>query len=58
MLGNKKGTLAELRLALAAGFHEASALDAGEFQALQGLAEFQALAAEWKAAGEKERGNP
>jgi len=58
MLGNKKNTLAELRLALAGGFHDASALSAGEFQALQGQAEFQALAAEWKAAGEKERVNP
>jgi len=50
MLGNKKGTVTELRLALAGGFHEASALDAGEFQALQGLGEFQALTQEWKAA--------
>ncbi len=58
MLGNKKGTLAELRLALAGGFHDPSALSAGEFQSLQALAEFQALAAEWKAAGEKERVNP
>jgi tetratricopeptide (TPR) repeat protein len=58
MLGNKKGTLAELRLALAAGFHDDSALSAGEFQSLQGLAEFQTLSAEWKAAGEKERVNP
>ena len=58
MLSNRKGTLAELRLALAGGFHDASALSAGEFQSLQGLAEFQTLAAEWKAAGEKERVNP
>ncbi len=58
MLSDKKGTLAELRLALAGGFHDTSALGAGEFQAFQGLAEFQALAAEWKAAGEKERVNP
>ena len=58
MLGDKKGTLAELRLALAAGFHDESALSAGEFKSFQGLAEFQALAAEWKAAGEKERVNP
>ncbi len=58
MLGNRKGTLAELRLALAAGFHDEPALSAGEFQSFQGLAEFQTLAAEWKAAGEKERVNP
>jgi len=50
MLGNKKGTLTELRVALAAGFHEASALDGEEFQALRGSAEFQELAAKWKAA--------
>ncbi len=58
MLSDKKGVLAALRLALAGGFHDTSALGAGEFQAFQGLAEFQALAAEWKAAGEKERVNP
>lgn len=58
MLGEKKGTLAELRLALAGGFHDASALGVVEFQSFQGQAEFQALAAEWKAAGEKERPGP
>ncbi|MGH9553533.1 MAG: hypothetical protein ACRD3W_29395, partial [Terriglobales bacterium] len=58
MLGDRKGTLAELRLALAAGFHDESALNGGEFKSFQGLAEFQALAAEWKAAGEKERAHP
>jgi len=58
MLGNRKGTLAELRRALAAGFHDESALNAGEFQSFQELAEFQTLAAEWKAAGDKERVNP
>lgn len=58
MLGNRKSTLAELRLALAAGFHDESALNAGEFQSFQELAEFQTLAAEWKAAGDKERVNP
>ena len=36
MLGNRKGTLAELRLALAAGFHDESALSAGEFQVFSG----------------------
>jgi dienelactone hydrolase len=50
MLANKKGTLTELRLALDGGFHEASALDAGEFQGFRRLGEFQTLAAEWKAA--------
>ncbi len=58
MLSDKKGMLAELRLALAGGFHDTSALSAGEFQSFQGLAEFQALAAEWKAAGEKEGSRP
>ena len=50
LLGNKKGALAELRMALAAGFHEASALDGEEFQALRGSTEFQELATKWKAA--------
>ncbi len=58
MLGNRKGTLAELRLALAAGFHDESALGGAEFKSFQGLEEFQTLAAEWKAAAEKERVNP
>jgi len=39
-----------LRAALAAGFHEASALDGEEFQALRGSVEFQELATKWKAA--------
>ena len=58
MLGDKKDTLTELRLALAAGFHDESPLSGGEFKSFQGLAEFKALAAEWKAAGEKQRVNP
>ncbi len=58
MLGDRKRTLAELRLALDGGFHDGSALSGAEFKSFQELAEFQALAAEWKAAGEKERGNP
>ncbi len=57
MLSDKKGMLAELRLALAGGLHDESALTGGEFKSFQGLAEFQALAAEWKAAGEKKPGN-
>jgi predicted esterase len=58
MLVDKKNTLAELKLSLAGGFHEASALDAAEFQAFQGQPEFQTLAAEWKLAAEKERAKP
>ena len=58
MLADKKNTLAELKLSLADGFHEASALEAAEFQAFQGQPEFQALAAEWKLAAEKERAKP
>jgi len=58
MLADKKNTLAELKLSLAGGFHEASALDAAEFQAFQGQPEFQTLAAEWKLAAEKERAKP
>jgi hypothetical protein len=58
MLANTKGALTELRLALDGGFHEVSALGGGEFQALNGLGEFQALAAEWKAAEEKEKEKP
>ena len=49
LLKDKKGTLAELRMALAGGFHDASALDAQDFEALRGLTEFQALVKEWKA---------
>lgn len=55
MLADRKNMLAELRLSLASGFHGASALEASEFQAFQELAEFKALAAEWKKAAEKER---
>jgi len=53
MLADRKNTLAELKLSLANGFHETSALEASEFQAFQELAEFKALAAEWKKAAEK-----
>jgi hypothetical protein len=55
MLADRKDMLAELKLSLASGFHETSALEASEFQAFQELAEFKALAAEWKKAAEKER---
>ena len=58
MLADKKNALAELKLSLAGGFHEAFALEAAEFQAFQGQPEFQALAAEWKLAAEKERAKP
>jgi len=58
MLADRKDLLAELKLSLAGGFHEASALEAAEFQAFQELAEFQALAAEWKEATAKERAKP
>ena len=58
MQADKKNTLAELKLSLAGGFHEASALEAAEFQAFQGQPEFQALAAEWRLAAEKERAKP
>ena len=55
MLADKKGALRELRLALSAGFHDPSALDADEFQSLGSLAEFHALEGEWQTAAEKEK---
>jgi len=58
MLADRKNLLVELKLSLAGGFHETSALEAAEFQAFQGLAEFQALAAEWKEAAETEKAKP
>jgi hypothetical protein len=58
MLGDRKKLLAELKLSLAGGFHEPSALEAAEFQAFQGQSEFQALASEWKEAAEKEKVKP
>jgi hypothetical protein len=58
MLADRKKMLAELRFALANGFHDASALDTAEFQAFQTQPEFQALAAEWKLAAEKEKEKP
>lgn len=48
MTSSKKDMIAELRLALAGGFHDSSALDAAEFQAYRNQSEFQALAEEWK----------
>jgi hypothetical protein len=58
MLADRKKMLAELKLSLAGGFHETSALEAAEFQAFQGQPGFQALAAEWKEAAEKEKAKP
>jgi hypothetical protein len=58
MLADRKNLLAELKLSLAGGFHEISALDAAEFQSFQGQAEFQALVAEWKQAAKKEKEKP
>jgi hypothetical protein len=55
---DRKKMLAELRVALAGGFHEVSAMDAAEFQAFRGQPEFQALAAEWKVASEKDKAKP
>ena len=58
MLIEKKTMLSELRLALAGGFHEASALELSEFQPLKGLEEFKALAGEWQRAGAAEKEKP
>ena len=58
MLADRKKMLAELKLSLAGGFHDASALEGAEFQSFQGQAAFQALAAEWKEAAEKEKAKP
>ncbi len=58
MLADRRNTLAELKLSLAGGFHEISALEAAEFQSFQGQPEFQALAAEWKLAAEKDKEKP
>ena len=58
MLSEKKKMLAELRLSLAGGYHESSALEAAEFQRFQGQPEFQALAAEWNVAAKKEKVEP
>lgn len=44
----KQEMLAELRLALSGGFHEASALDTDEFQPFRRDPDFQSLAADWQ----------
>jgi dienelactone hydrolase len=54
IMSEKKNMLGELRLALAGGFHDASALNASEFQPFKELAEFQALAGQWQRAGAPE----
>ncbi len=54
VMSDRKNMLAELRLALAGGLHDASALNASEFQPFQQQAEFQALAEQWHKAGEAE----
>jgi predicted esterase len=48
MASNKKNMLAELGLCSEQGFHDVSALDATEFDAYRGQAEFQAVVTEWK----------
>ena len=58
MMSDRKRLLTELRLSLTGGFHEASALDAAEFQSFQGQPEFQAVAAEWKLAAEQDKAKP
>ncbi len=45
--GDGKKCLAELKQAQAGGFHDASALDAAEFNPYRQLPEFQSLASEW-----------
>ncbi len=50
MLSNKKDMFAELRLALAGGFHDPAALEAPEFQAYREQPEFQVFVSQWKQA--------
>jgi predicted esterase len=58
MLADRKKMIGELKTSLAGGFHETSALEALEFRAFQDQADFQALAAEWNLAAEKEKPEP
>jgi predicted esterase len=58
MLADRKNTLAELKVSLAGGFHEPSALESPEFQSFHGQPEFQSLSAEWTLAAEKEKSKP
>lgn len=48
LTSDKKDMLAELRLCLAAGVHNPSALDSAEFMAYRDQPEFRALLDEWK----------
>jgi TPR repeat protein len=45
---DKKSMLSELKRCLAAGVHDASAIDSDEFQRYRDVPEFKAVAAEWK----------
>ena len=47
-MSDKKNMLAELRLSLAGGFHDAAALDAAQFDAYRNQPDFQAVVDEWK----------
>lgn len=58
MLADRKNTLSELKISLAEGFHEPSALEAPEFQSLHGQPQFQSLSAEWTLASEKDESRP
>jgi hypothetical protein len=58
MLADRKNTLAELKVSLAGGFHEPSALESQEFQIFNGQPEFQSLSAEWARAADKKRSKP
>ena len=49
LTSDKKGTLAELRLCLAAGVHDAGAIDSDDFQAYRDQPEFEKLREDWKA---------
>ena len=49
LTSDKKGVLAELRLCLAAGVHDAAAIDSDDFQAYRDQPEFEKLREDWKA---------
>ncbi len=46
---DKKGVLAELRQCLAAGVHDATAIDSNDFQAYRDQPDFEKLREDWKA---------
>jgi hypothetical protein len=58
MLNDSKKMLAELKVSLAGGFHESSALETTEFQPFQAQPEFQVLSADWKSAAENDKTKP